>query len=643
MTRSANTAAAALLLVLLVLACTLPTLTPVAASSSDTEIEVELATPAASGAAITPSSSLPDFIPTSEWAEVAEGQAIPPGLWVRMDLSSGKKMARLLPEEEKNDAARKLDASRAAAANELALVPEESESAPAESGGPLIRELPLPGEGTVPLDESSDASLDTLMSARAARLALLKSHFYLKEDVEMMKQLLALCIDVNSSPEQVMDALESLEEYLHQIDNARDWAKIGGMDVSLTLLQQSVDAQQQEGAAVASAAPVVSDADSNNTASGSSAVPAPLDLQRYRLMNLQAHAAWVLGTAAQNNLDVQEAARKEGAVSIVAELFRNTMAEQDRERSSASAQSEDTTAVSLFQLRASRLKLLSKLLYALSALLRNNARTQSIFHRSGALPLLKQEIHEDWPRCLEPPAATAPVQVDAALSIEAQAALQSSAAAAAAAATASSLSPLHCLSPSEAASLSKLASTTRLKCLNLVHDFVLDHTLNSQEIRSASGETIAANKAASDPALFAELTTKGWCEHYLARAVSPEGGSTVAAAAGGEAPSPSVLHTREQALEILSALMSHDTGLCVHALSSPASVASTVEQHLRGVEQQHARWAAQAEAEARAAADGDDADADGSKAKYHEELREAAASIRAKIANAADTVQAVQS
>ena len=36
----------------------------------------------------------PEFIPTGEWQEVQEWQGVPPGLHVKVDLETGRKMAR---------------------------------------------------------------------------------------------------------------------------------------------------------------------------------------------------------------------------------------------------------------------------------------------------------------------------------------------------------------------------------------------------------------------------------------------------------------------------------------------------------------------------------------------------------------------
>merc|ERR1712146_508675 len=39
------------------------------------------------------------FIATNEWQIVPDGVSIPPGLWVRMDISNGGRLARLLENE----------------------------------------------------------------------------------------------------------------------------------------------------------------------------------------------------------------------------------------------------------------------------------------------------------------------------------------------------------------------------------------------------------------------------------------------------------------------------------------------------------------------------------------------------------------
>ena len=42
--------------------------------------------------------SRPSFVPTAEWQEVPDGAVLPPGCEIRMDMSGGPKLARLMPE-----------------------------------------------------------------------------------------------------------------------------------------------------------------------------------------------------------------------------------------------------------------------------------------------------------------------------------------------------------------------------------------------------------------------------------------------------------------------------------------------------------------------------------------------------------------
>ncbi|XP_072177847.1 uncharacterized protein [Diadema setosum] len=49
------------------------------------------------------------FVPTREWQSIQEGQAIPAGLHVRINLATGKKEAKLLDEDEEQTTSSKED------------------------------------------------------------------------------------------------------------------------------------------------------------------------------------------------------------------------------------------------------------------------------------------------------------------------------------------------------------------------------------------------------------------------------------------------------------------------------------------------------------------------------------------------------
>jgi hypothetical protein len=435
-----------------------------------------------------------------------------------------------------------------------------------------------------------------------------------------MKQLLSICIDPTSSVADVTRALELLEEFLHQIDNANDWVKIGGLDVSLTLLQQTNEPLEEPQLVQTPSAASAVPGDSQQQQSNETAAlvpPAPADLQSHRLYTLQSHASWVLGTAAQNNRAVQEAARKEGAIPILTQLYQRTLAEEAAAETAAPASSAaaaaaeraDSASVSAFQLRSSRLKLLSKTLYALSALLRNNAPNQAVFRATGGAPALRQDLVENWTRCSDSGAADA-------------------------AAALASASPLDCVSSGEESSLRKLRATHALKALNLLHDFVSDHTVNARELLSpATGAVRPSNPDMSDADLFAQLVTPEWCAHYVQRAEQPHAHASAIDADGLLVPlvgGQSALHTREQALEILTALLEHDGGLCLEWMQSANSGALP---SLQAVAAQHADWAVRAgrAAVAEHGADADIDDVDGL-ARYHADLRDMAVKITQRIA-----------
>jgi hypothetical protein len=44
------------------------------------------------------SAGVAPFVPTPEWQPILPGQTVPPGLWMRMDVSSGLRYARLMPQ-----------------------------------------------------------------------------------------------------------------------------------------------------------------------------------------------------------------------------------------------------------------------------------------------------------------------------------------------------------------------------------------------------------------------------------------------------------------------------------------------------------------------------------------------------------------
>lgn len=573
----------------------------VVGSSLSNEVEVEIASdlPASVTSAAT-TSTIPDFEPTDEWQTVLPGQNIPPGLWVRMDMSTGVKTARLLPADETTGSD---ESRRAAADKQLQMqIQEVAETSTCESettsdamctgesasSGPTVSVLPAPGDAAATAanaaEEASPANLDALLAARQERLRFLKDNFYLKEDVEQMKQLLSVCIDSTSSVDSVTTALAHLEEYLHQVDNANDWANIGGIDVALTLLQQTLDLDVADGSRVAES-PIVDANQTDSTTTETAAPPAPIDLQQIRLYDLQSHAAWVMGTAAQNNPRVQSACRREGAVRILVDLYRSLCAEEQADSASVlpvNTFAYNTAALlspsaSLFQRRASRLRLLSKVIYALSSLIRSSARGQSEFLRADPhAHSLFHSLSSLWPLCADN----------------------------------HHQHPMRCASASENRQLVRLTDALTNKRAGLLHAIIVDHTVNEPEAaKQRSAPTDAADAASqpdtpspsaaqvpavavSDQRLFRAVATDDFCRLYTAFANKPAGPLT-----------STQVTTRALALDILRTLLTHrpesttdDVGpTCTSYLYSAREEITTLMVRLQ---QQHGELAAAELAEA---------------------------------------------
>jgi hypothetical protein len=621
-------------------------------------------------------------------------------------MTTGQRMARLLPVEERNDYAKRRDAEQ-----QLAIVSEEDAAAPSASpsslsdGGPSIRELAAPGSEQSSASSAVESALHdaALLSARRARLAALRETFFLKEEVEQMKSLLAICIEPTVTVSDVVAALSGLEEFVHQVDNANDFAVIGGFDIALTLAQQRINEEPKDAAAARAAAaaeepttsaeetaaaiaaaakddavatsldaiveetiPVTTTADvlsstaevnvtdaANTTdvagdadsAAAEDGLPAPLSVQAARLYELQMHAAWVIGTAAQNNRRVQDEAHKQKAIQVLTELLRDTLAEEHAAAAAdvaggsslptdSHAGDSDVSGVRSggFDLRLLRMQLLGKLLYALSSLMRHHAANQAaFFHAHGADVLRFTLPLESWPRCAETAADGAAGEAGGS---------SSAAAAIADGTSSSSASPSRsvCLTAAEFAHLQRTRWSVQIKAIALVHDLIIDHTLNaaSSTDSATAAATAAADAAAaaaqapsaqphvsraalSDPSLFSAFTSDEWCAHLLSSLDVVDGAPLLASLSSV---------TLDRVFTSLHAVLQANERACRSVLTG--DVGQRFQPVLRAFAQLHEAEAAHLQRNsAEAAAEGKAAEAEDwtDDAAHHRTLSEAAAAI----------------
>lgn len=126
------------------------------------------------------------FVPTKDWQELKPGQAVPKGLHVRMNLSTGKKEAKIL--DEKEESIKKID-----------------------------------DDAKEEVKPTKFRSYQDLQDALAEQKMKLNAEF---ENVETLVKYYG-----NSTDEERVLILEDLDYYLHQIDNARDFVALGGMNL----------------------------------------------------------------------------------------------------------------------------------------------------------------------------------------------------------------------------------------------------------------------------------------------------------------------------------------------------------------------------------------------------------------------------
>ena len=141
------------------------------------------------------------FVPTDEWQEIINGQAIPAGLHVRMNLQTGKKEAKLLAEEPTDE----VDGIKHEALKE-ALKNIKSDFAVGKDGE---------------LDPAKFRSMDELKSE------LGDVNMQIESDIQIMKKLFNQ-FKKSSAESDKADIIENLEYYVHQYDNALDFLHLEG-------------------------------------------------------------------------------------------------------------------------------------------------------------------------------------------------------------------------------------------------------------------------------------------------------------------------------------------------------------------------------------------------------------------------------
>eukprot|EP01029_Cantina_marsupialis_P012812 TRINITY_DN2835_c0_g1_i1.p1 TRINITY_DN2835_c0_g1~~TRINITY_DN2835_c0_g1_i1.p1 ORF type:complete len:433 (-),score=121.39 TRINITY_DN2835_c0_g1_i1:162-1460(-) len=168
------------------------------------------------------SSDLPIFEPTCQYKEILEGQHIPGGLDISVNLETGVKLARKICSEEETQKEIEKEAENAAIVTKAKLS--------------ILKELPEPEKEILTIDENTmtteeiDALVDEVWQRRQKVIRDVMDN--LQTDAKIISQRLLELSEVEKYDEEyIIAALDELEYLCEDIDNAKDFVKMGGISI----------------------------------------------------------------------------------------------------------------------------------------------------------------------------------------------------------------------------------------------------------------------------------------------------------------------------------------------------------------------------------------------------------------------------
>ncbi|XP_041476573.1 nucleotide exchange factor SIL1-like [Lytechinus variegatus] len=175
------------------------------------------------------------FKPSDEWQPIKEGQAIPAGLHVRINLATGEKEAKYLDDQETSLTG---DKSQEKVENNV----EEMEKHHREE---LQERLAKMTDDDKCDDCNDNEALIEEVKQRYRSIEEIKKEFSkLEVDIKTDYEIMAELLDeyrkrIDLSPEARKLILQDLEFFVHKVDNGVDFASLGGWDVIMGALNST--------------------------------------------------------------------------------------------------------------------------------------------------------------------------------------------------------------------------------------------------------------------------------------------------------------------------------------------------------------------------------------------------------------------
>lgn len=217
------------------------------------------------------------FQPTADWQAIKPGQGIPPGLHVRMNLQSGVKEAKLMDGDDgKKYQSNGNTKQKFIEIDKNIISKQRLKEALKDFRDKFHNESPTQ-DSSEELGSRLEAS-QKFRSLNEIQKELEGADLFVKKDIEVIMEFVAVLNSSSSNLSEKEYALNELEYYVHQIDNARDLHSIGGLALVIKLMNSTEP-------------------------------------------SLASRASYVLGSAAQSNPQVQQAALKLEALPLLLRLL----------------------------------------------------------------------------------------------------------------------------------------------------------------------------------------------------------------------------------------------------------------------------------------------------------------------------------
>ncbi|XP_065265312.1 nucleotide exchange factor SIL1 isoform X2 [Emys orbicularis] len=191
------------------------------------------------------------FYPTYQWQIVRPGQAVPAGLHVRLNLQTGEREARLL--DNKNEKSDMKDQKKRKRLDEMHISSNSFTSQELKEALAKMKEKEKT-ESTMEQKANLEDVRQRFRPIEELKKEFEKLNMKIETDFEVMVKLINKFNSSTSTLDEKVAALYDLEYYVHQVDNAKDFLSLGGLQLVINGLNSTEPVLKEHAAFVLGAA-----------------------------------------------------------------------------------------------------------------------------------------------------------------------------------------------------------------------------------------------------------------------------------------------------------------------------------------------------------------------------------------------------